>query len=245
MSNLITRKLWRWLSRKYPIFACEMDFYRRNRNFEPDLWQMSNFCSRTTNSIDVGVNMGVFARWLAKHSARVHGFECNPFLFKHLESFLPRNTTLHKCGLSDKAGNAKFRFDPLNTGIGTIEPGNRLDKSFNAGIGKIETIDVAIETLDSFSIPDVGFIKIDVEGHELEVLRGAHQLLKRSHPSLMIEIEDRHRPGNLKSVPEFLSWYGYRPAVLESGAFRFGCDLSEEAERGVNNFWFFLAKGEV
>jgi len=43
-------------------------------------------------------------------------------------------------------------------------------------------------TIDSLQLPRVDFIKIDVEGHELEVLRGSRETLEKYHPILMVEI---------------------------------------------------------
>jgi hypothetical protein len=52
-------------------------------------------------------------------------------------------------------------------------------------------------------------IKIDVEGHELAVLEGAHHTLIRDQPHLLIECEDRHRADAIQSVRDFLAKYGY------------------------------------
>ena len=58
----------------------------------------------------------------------------------------------------------------------------------------VETIRVPLRTLDSYNLSNIGFIKIDVEGHELDVLRGAEVTLRRDQPNLLIEIENRHAP---------------------------------------------------
>ena len=46
--------------------------------------------------------------------------------------------------------------------------------------------------LDDLALGDVGFVKIDVEGHELAVLRGAAETLQRNRPPLLVEAEERH-----------------------------------------------------
>ena len=53
----------------------------------------------------------------------------------------------------------------------------------------VKTVVAPMRTLDSFQLTQVGFIKIDVEGHEEAVLRGGLATLKREMPNLMIEIE--------------------------------------------------------
>jgi hypothetical protein len=55
----------------------------------------------------------------------------------------------------------------------------------------------------------IGFVKIDVEGHELAALRGAAATIENSLPNFLIEAEERHRKGAVASVRMFLSQYGY------------------------------------
>ena len=55
----------------------------------------------------------------------------------------------------------------------------------------------------------MGFIKIDVEGHEKAVLEGSFKLIERDRPNLLIEIEDRHKPNSVRDINEFLMKYDY------------------------------------
>jgi hypothetical protein len=52
-------------------------------------------------------------------------------------------------------------------------------------------------------------VKLDAEGAEYEVLRGARETLARCRPVLSVEIEERHRPGSTYAVPAFLDGLGY------------------------------------
>ncbi len=80
----------------------------------------------------------------------------------------------------------------------------------------------------------MGFIKIDVEGHELAVLRGAEGLLRACHPALLIEASDEHRPGALESIRAFLEPLGYRGYVAENGRMR----PVEPSDASLDNFIF-------
>ena len=73
-------------------------------------------------------------------------------------------------------------------------------------------LDVPCLTLDSLNLHDVGFIKIDVDGNELAVLRGATTLLTRDRPALFIELEARIQP--IRPVVSFLAERGYKGWVL-------------------------------
>jgi hypothetical protein len=55
----------------------------------------------------------------------------------------------------------------------------------------------------------IAFVKIDVEGHEPQVIGGASQLLASSHPVLLVEIEQRHHSAPVDSVIDEVESYGY------------------------------------
>ena len=70
-------------------------------------------------------------------------------------------------------------------------------------------IRVRTRTIDSLDLSKVGFIKIDVEGHELAVLQGAERTIASQRPKLLIEAEERHRQDAVASVGRLLQAYGY------------------------------------
>ncbi len=238
MKPLLIRRCWDQFARSFPRLACEIDLWRRNKYFEEDLWQVPNFLRKDMQAVDVGVNAGIFSLWMSKFASRVISFECNPHLVKKLNGFLPKNVTLHACALSSASGETTLRFDPDNTGIGTIESKNRLDN--NPGIRHIVETKVSMRTLDEFQLQQVSFMKIDVEGHELEVLKGAATLLSIQKPTLLIEIEERHCAGNVERVPQWLSQFGYQTHCYDrtSGKIELVDNASQRASAGVNNFWF-------
>ena len=241
MRSVLVRRIWGLFARSCPRLSCEIDYWRRNKYFEKDLWVIARYCRKDAISIDVGVNEGIFSRWMAKFSAKVESFECNPTLYSRLKTFLPRNVHLNECALSNFEGTAVLRFDPDNTGIGTIEERNQLDQ--NPGIHSVIEVEVPTRKLDDFELDRVAFMKIDVEGHELEVLKGAAGLLERDRPVLLIEIENRHCQGNLEAVPNWLNRFGYTLKILanETDGFVGVSDVDEVAASGVNNFWFLPA----
>jgi hypothetical protein len=79
----------------------------------------------------------------------------------------------------------------------------------------IETVAAPMKSLDSFNLTNVGFVKIDVEGHEEAVLKGGLKTLKRDMPNMMIEIEERHAPGSLDRVSALLRSIGYSGFYLD------------------------------
>jgi FkbM family methyltransferase len=191
-----------------PKLWLSLNILRRNRNFGPEYWLLPKLCRKDSIALDVGGNRGWFAYYMARLSSKVHVFEPNPICLSALERYKTPNMVIHEFALSDRAGVAKMRFDPNNTGIGTIETANSLTN--NPGIREIVELDVVVKTLDSLDFSDVGFIKIDVEGHEPAVLRGAKKLLTASRPALLIELELRHNPAVFEEVWHLLDPLGYQ-----------------------------------
>jgi len=112
----------------------------------------------------------------------------------------------------------------------------------------IKSVVVPMKTLDSFDLTNVGFIKIDVEGHEEAVLHGGLKTLGREMPNLMIEIEERHAPGSLSRVSALLGDIGYLGYYLKGKQLisiaqfdRHRDQVAEESKTGnyINNFLFF------
>lgn len=238
MKPQIIRSSWNLFAKTFPRLSCEIDLWRRNQYFENDLWFVPQFCRSDAGTIDIGVNEGVFSRWMAKFSSQVDCFECNPQLLPKLKRFLPRNVHLHECALSSSSGEAALRFDPINTGIGTIEINNKLNQ--NPGIRSIVEVKVPMRRLDEFNLDRVSFVKIDVEGHELEVLKGAAELIERERPTLLIEIEERHCEGNLDRVPQWLERFGYLTKYLDKSSDQLIeiKNIHDIARKEINNFWF-------
>jgi hypothetical protein len=102
----------------------------------------------------------------------------------------------------------------LQTPLGTISAANSL------GNAAFSTIEVPLRQLDDFALPSVGFIKIDLEGHEEDVLLGAQSLIARDRPSLMVKVEERHNPGSIERVTGFFQSRGYCGFFFDGSALR-------------------------
>ena len=188
---------------------------RRNRYYEKEFWLLPKLCDRNAGSIDVGGNAGVYAYYLSWLTACVHVFEPNPICLAELGKIKRRNMIIHELALSDTRGQAVMRFDPQNTGVGTIERANNL--SNNPGIRQIVQRNVEISPLDDLGLHNIGFMKIDVEGHEAAVLRGSQRLLQAESPLLLIEIERRHHSTSFEQIEDFLKRLSYTCWRLHAG----------------------------
>jgi FkbM family methyltransferase len=145
---------------------------------------------------DVGANIGWFSLYASRlvgETGSVVSFEPAPDVF----SVLQANThqvanikTIH-AGIGNRNGNARFCAQGASSAASFIREVTEINSRYHVNI-PIKEIDVSIRTLDSFAdLPYPSLLKIDVEGFELEVLKGASDLLMDMRPKLIIEIHPR------------------------------------------------------
>jgi FkbM family methyltransferase len=126
---------------------------------------------------------------------------------------------VYEIALSDREGTAEMRVMRASEGHSTIEANNPLEnKHFDMSTVMNEL--VAIRPLDDIELGRVGFIKIDVEGHEEAVLSGASRTLATSQPTVLVEVEERHHAGSVERVHGLLAKYGYERFTYRAGRLR-------------------------
>jgi len=184
------------------------------RWYEPELGRIAEFVPADRGAVDAGVWWGPWSWQLAHRVPRVEAFEPNAELVRRLTPVMPENVTLHNVALSDRTGVSDLWVP--SQGIGT-EGRSSLE------VGLLEkqctSRQVATRRLDDFNLVGIGFVKIDVEGHEFAVLEGATELLDSQRPTVLIEVEPRSdQPRSLDNVVEFFSERGYRGEYLHRGA---------------------------
>jgi FkbM family methyltransferase len=199
-------------------------YYEVSRpDHEPELDLLKHLCARGANAVDVGGMLGVYSYFLSRLAAHVYTFEPHPELFEKLRESFGRNVTVLPYALSDAAGVAELALPQAGAGevIGrsTIEPGANLE--FDRRLVRVPK-----RRLDQLGIADIGFIKINVEGHELAVLEGARQSIASFRPTIQVGLQERLRPGIHADATGLLAGLGYdgffvwRRALLPGNEFR-------------------------
>lgn len=151
-------------------------------------WAFENFADENKVMIDVGAHIGFYTTKFAHKSKMVHSFECSPKSYNYLCANvalqdLHYKVRTHPYALSEKNGTTKYYIRDGQDGGGNGISGFPKDEE-----KQVPTIDVPVRTLDSFELTNVNFIKIDVEGHEEFVLRGAKKtILENDYPKLLLE----------------------------------------------------------
>jgi len=198
------RYLWRAHHYRRRVAPKEIEFIGRNlRSGE--------------TAVDIGCHKGGFLYWLRQFvgpTGAVTGFEPQPQLAEYLREIVAaqgwNNVTIEASGVSSASGTMTLHVPAPQ---GEPSPGASLSPA--AGDGPRHSIAVPVIALDAYFArrgqPRISFIKCDCEGHELEVFRGAQDILSEDRPVLLFECEARHLQGAAPSdVFDFLAGLGYR-----------------------------------
>ena len=183
---------------------------------EPEIKWLNKLVDPEKAAYDIGANLGVYTYFLIQNAKEVHCFEPNPDLQRNLQATFGKKIHLHPFALSNESGTATLRFPILN---GTRYHGwGSLEKNFSEE-SEVISHEVEIKVLDEQELPPVGFIKIDVEGHERAVLEGAKAILEEQRPRLLIEIEEQHAGEECQKTFELLKSLRYRFSDLSENQF--------------------------
>jgi len=175
-----------------------------------------SYCKQRRVAVDVGGHVGLWSFNLAHWFEEVHAFEpvaahracfeANVLTNDSEQDVYMNNVTLHAYALGDRDGSVSIRTEPTSSGDSRVD-----------GAG-----DIPMRTLDSFQLANVDLIKIDCEGFELFVLRGAEELLARQKPVVIVEQKPGHAQkfglGERDAIP-YLESLGYVVAREMAGDF--------------------------
>ncbi len=187
-------------------------------NDEEEIKLVKSFITPNTDSIDVGVYRGVYSYEMSKYSKLVHAFEPNPILFDNIEKDLKKiikNIKFYNNALSDKDELMSLKIPIRNKNYNK----ENYEEYFQMGrasihikndIDEFESFNIKSKKLDSFNFTNrISFIKIDVEGHETEVIKGSENTIKRNKPTLLVEIEEQYTQKKVADTLRYINSLGY------------------------------------
>ena len=159
-------------------------------------------------AIDGGAHIGTWSRVMSGRFAKVIAAEPSPDTFAalrwNLEQSACTNVDARHCALGERAGYVSVALDAEqaqrgNTGARFVKPDPNSD--------------IPVETIDSWHLASLGFLKLDVEGSEPAALRGAKDTLARCRPIVLFEnkfLWSRHYGLPKDAVSRFLTSQQYR-----------------------------------
>ncbi|TRY30330.1 FkbM family methyltransferase [Aliiglaciecola sp. M165] len=159
-------------------------------------------------AIDVGANTGHHSLFMSQFCSVVHCFEPESENYR----FLVRNSlvnraslVLNNCALSDFSGSQTLWLDKFNNGKHSL-----FREHVNAQ-GKTQMVEV--QTLDEYCkenrVNNISFIKIDVEGAEASVIKGAREIVYRDKPVILFEVTPTSITNGIEKAMAELSFYKY------------------------------------
>ena len=163
------------------IKSKKIDFVRKDANY---LEKIISSINTFENAIDCGACYGFWTYLLYPYFKKIYAFELvnvhRLCFLKNMSSFKIKNFELFPCGLGHKnfksfVGNEKRFIDKFGYA------------AFNAHVVEDKNGQENIRTLDSFNLKNISFIKIDVEGYELNLLKGAEETIEKNKPVIFIE----------------------------------------------------------
>ena len=219
------------------------------KSYEKELKIVNKFKNKNQSAIDVGVYRGVYSFKLAQNFKHVYAFEPNPLIFPFLKKNLKKiinNLTLYNYALSNNEGIVDLKIpkrsksifkdnteELYKLGLATIHEKNNFNGYESFLVKKIKLDDVLDNT-------DIGFIKIDVEGHEWEVIEGAKKLIKKYKPILLVEIEEKYNGKPVLTVINAIRELGYSAFYCDGDKLKNVEKITDTIRE--NNFYFVPKK---
>jgi FkbM family methyltransferase len=183
----------------------------QRRQFNPHFYNLHStqfMLSRTPpfidpekDVLDIGAAVGMYSTFWASKCRYVFAYEAVEAIFNQLikvETAHP-NVTAKNIAMGEHPGTFEFWVDDKRLS----------NNSFRNLVGG-QKIEVDVTTIDLEEHENVGFIKLDVEGHELEVLRGGIKTITEQRPVCMVEVYPKFNNGPVRDTFEFFFDKNYK-----------------------------------
>ncbi len=218
----------------------------RDKKFEEEeINCLESYVEEDSICIDVGANVGIYSIFLARIASKgcVHAFEPHPLNRKILQLNAElngrSNIEIHHFLVGDRKGMTDFSISS-DLAYSSMIPTKR-----KAETGRIRMPCITLDELFSHSRKRIDVIKIDTEGAELLVLKGAESLLRNPEikpRALLIEINQENQTGygyKAEEIRDFMIQHGYEPYSIVNGHVQKGWLLPNSKEDVI-----FLRKSE-
>lgn len=219
------RFIWRALRARYRDNRTELEAIRRN------IGANDVVC-------DIGANKGSYLYWLSKWAAEVVAFEPQPALAGYLRNACKtvglNNVYVEELGVANRSETRQLYIPSKNSPSATLTSKYMSDAA--------ERITVRVVSLDEYfaSRRKPSLLKVDVEGAEFELFKGAERLLTESKPFIVFECEQRHLDnGTVKDVLSYLEGCGYSGQFVKDNKLVpiSDFDVSKHQRQSEGRFW--------
>jgi len=220
-----------------------------NYKCEPELLYLNQFLNQDSVFVDIGTNKGIYLYQAEKiiKSGKIFGFEPNQSLVNYIKPLFPK-VKLFPLAVSSQTGTSVLNIPKKGNGLQDTRA------SLETLGDEVEKIEIQIITLDDWSkqqnVSKIDLVKIDVEGHEFDTVKGCKSILENIKPTFIIEIELRHAKYEIYEIFDFIKGYGYevfyfdrktlnlKPFEVSQMADFQKDDYLNDFNRYINNFIF-------
>ncbi|MFA6204487.1 MAG: FkbM family methyltransferase [Gallionella sp.] len=178
-----------WMMKKNQLVDGKLTYQLDKRNMA------LKYVKNWRTAIDVGAHCGLWSMDLANRFSELHAFE--PVELHRqcwAKNVISQTAMLYPCALGEKDDMISIFTADTSSGDSWVK-----------GAG-----DIPLKRLDDFDLQHVDFMKIDTEGHELFVLKGGEQTIRRCKPVIIVEQKPGHGKhfgiGDTDAVPLLQSW---------------------------------------
>jgi FkbM family methyltransferase len=193
---------------------------------------------------DIGANKGGFVWWLSRwvRGGRVIAFEPQPQFAERLAAVC-RDMKLANVTVEAKAVYSRSGAMDLFVPAGHSPGASLTHKAAEAE--SFTTLSVPVVALDDYfdASERIALLKIDVEGAELGVLKGAERILRQHGPLLVFECENRHlAPGTVGEVFSWLEGLGYEGRFICRDQLRPLSEFDAAIHQRQHGDWFWKSR---
>jgi len=203
--------------KKVALLKRHIPFYYLFRHFkqlfspkEFEYVLLSNNLNRYDVFIDVGANLGVYTFLFSRSAADVYALEPNPFLYEYLSAILKKKVKLINCAASSKSSVASLYIpsNELTSGRSSLVLENT--KAYSGSLVEEKVSTILLTDLVACEEYNRIFVKIDVEGFEIDVISGCQGWFENEcNVDFMIEIDSGHNK-QWSKVFEFMKENHYK-----------------------------------
>jgi FkbM family methyltransferase len=178
---------------------------------EPELRILGDLVRPGCTALDIGANRGFYSYALSKIAGRVEAFEPHPQLARFIRRKLGRSIQVHEVALSNLSGLATLHIPQVKRGV---------DVHYNSSIKKVYAFEkyiavtVRVMMLDEFGYDDVGFIKIDIEGSDMDAIEGGRQTIAHNRPNMVVEITAHTHDDPLACIIQIKNAFDYDARIM-------------------------------
>ncbi len=165
---------------------------RRLGGIEPEILCARRWVRPGGVAVDIGANSGLYTYELSRWFDRVEALEPNMQVSQRIRDWGKANVNLRSVGASSSALRAVLHVPVSARGVEYAGWGTLYPDSLESP-ASVRSTSVDLVSLDSLELREVAFVKIDVEGHEQNVLEGALETICRCRPVVMVEVKRQSR----------------------------------------------------